>query len=96
MQEMNVDKVLNKLPLGLFFAYTVKMLVMGGTLVDAGLLAVIAGTAALFEFKKDTRIQELEEVIKSQNTRLQKAEGEIGDMRSFLNGTKIANAFSRK
>ncbi len=87
---------MDRIPLGLFFAYTVKMLITGGTYVDAQLLFVLGAVVASFEYKKDKRVEKLQTDYKDVLARLEKSEESLGEVRTHISTAKMSQVYGRK
>lgn len=87
---------MDRIPLGLFFAYTLKMLITGPSAIDAQLLFVLGAVAAAFEYKKDKRVEKLQEDFKAVLVRLEKSEGDVGELRTYISTSKMSQVYGRK
>jgi hypothetical protein len=84
------------IPLSLFLAYTGKLLAFGTGYQDAPVLLVLGALAAIFQWKSDQRIEQLQASIKAMEDNLVKNNKEMGELRSYISGSKIAQAYSKR
>ncbi len=84
------------LPLGLFFAYAGKLMIVGPTFVDAASLLVLGGVAVFYEYKSNSKkIKELQAKLDAVSTRQDEKDKEISELRSFMSAAKMAQSFKR-
>lgn len=86
-------------PLALFMAFFVKLLLLkDASMVDSSILLILAGIAAVYEFKSnDRKLKELEtkldEVNKIFQTTIDAHSIEIRECKSYISGMKLQNQF---
>jgi len=85
-----MEKLTKFLPLGLFCAFSLKLMILGAQLTDSLVLLVLAGYSAYHEFKSvDNRIKQFEVQLKEQNVLMQEKAKEIEDVRALVGGIKL-------
>lgn len=85
-----MEKITKFLPLGLFCAFSLKLMVLGAQLTDSLVLLVLAGYSAYHEFKSvDKKIAQFEQQLKEQSTLMQEKAKEIEDVKALVGGIKL-------
>lgn len=85
-----MEKITKFLPLGLFCAFSLKLMILGAQLTDSLVLLVLAGYSAYHEFKSvDKKIIQFEQQLKEQNALMQEKAKEIEDVRALVGGIKL-------
>lgn len=85
-----MEKLAKFLPLGLFCAFSLKLMILGAQLTDSIVLLVLAGYSAYHEFKSvDGRIKQFEAQLKEQHILMQEKAKEIEDVRALVGGIKL-------
>lgn len=89
-----MDNYLKRLPLALFGAYTIKLLVLGATLSDAPIILVLAAVYAYNENKAENKkINELSKQIQDLRTEVQEASISAKDAKTAVSGLKLSYGF---
>lgn len=85
-----MEKLVKFLPLGLFCAFSLKLMILGAQLTDSIVLLVLAGYSAYHEFKSvDKKITQFEQQLKEQQALMQEKAKEIEDVRALVGGIKL-------
>lgn len=81
------------IPLGLFTLYAGKLLILGGSLESAVVLAVLAAASAFYEYKSnDKALKELQDKFKNFEEKLVEQEKSHKDMLTHLHGLKLSTS----
>jgi len=85
-----MEKLTKVLPLGLFCAFSLKLMILGAQLTDSIVLLVLAGYSAYHQFKSvDGNIKEFQEKLKEQELRIAEKSKEIEDVKALLSSVKL-------
>ena len=86
-----MDQILKISPVVLFFAFFVKIGVLGASIPEVAALAVGAGLVIALEFRgKDTKIQALEDKITALHDQAAVQTEEIKSIRSYVTTQKMS------
>lgn len=81
------------IPLGLFALYAGKLLVLGGSLESALILAVLASASAYYEFKsQDQALSDLQSKFKAFEDILQEQHKAHKSLETHVHGLKLATS----
>lgn len=85
-----MEKLMKVLPLGLFCAFSLKLMALGAQLTDSVVLLVLAGYSAYHQFKSvDGDIRSFEQKLKEQEKLLAEKSKEIEDVKALLSSVKL-------
>lgn len=88
-----MTKITKLLPIGLFFAYAVKLMIVPVDLTDGLILAVLATLAGYFEFRSEKEtIKALEDKITNNFKELDQKIKDLEDIRSTLTAIKLGQS----
>ena len=80
------------LPLSLFVLYSAKLLILGGSYVDAPLLLILGTVAAFYEFKsQDKKLAEMEQKLE----RINLLEKDHENLKTHVSGLKLGQTYNR-
>ena len=81
------------IPLGLFALYAGKLLILGGSLESALILAVLASASAYYEFKsQDQALTDLQAKFKAFEDKLAEQDKAHESLKTHIHGLKIATS----
>lgn len=85
-----MEKLTKVLPLGLFCAFSLKLMLVGAQLTDSLVLFVLAGYSAYHQFKTvDGDIRRFEQKLNEQEKIISEKSKEIEDVKALLSSVKL-------
>ena len=85
-----MEKLTKVLPLGLFCAFSLKLMLVGAQLTDSLVLLVLAAYSAYHQFKSvDGDIKRFEEKLNEQERIITQKTKEIEDVKALLSSVKL-------
>lgn len=86
-----MDKI-KFIPLAISSLFGLKLLVLGGNLESACILAVLGGISAFYEFKvQNKKIKDLEEKVESYNKTMEEKAKEIESLKTHVSSIKLGS-----
>ena len=85
-----MEKLLKRLPLALFSAYVIKLLIQGATFADGLAILILAAVYAINEHKlQQSQFLELKQELKSLKDEVEKANKSAEDAKTSIVGMKM-------
>lgn len=89
-----MDKYIKYLPLALFSAYAIKVMVNGADLPDAAVLSILAAISGYYEFQKKSKFEsEVNNKLLKFSEQLTELEKSNTDLKTHVSGIKLAQNF---